>query len=236
MSRLDTEETFVVDVDDADAFFPNDEAPVGPNELTDFHTGTGFPKVRADTLRELHPDYSPARPLKDREEELLEQMTHPYVMGAVRDVEKIREEMEATPPTDMGKLGKLQSRLDEAEQEIENRKGHISWLLSDERETLKADEMALLLDRGDIENDTRAVTSLDGGTFFSDGGGPRQAWREWSPETARILYRDLPRRLLRYRAHQLERKPREMSTGQHVAEIGVERLMDADPHFRRDAS
>jgi hypothetical protein len=235
VSRLDREEVFAVSLEDAPEFFARNETP--ENLTADYHTRTGFPKVRADTLRRHHEDYEHATPLKGKEPDLLSEMTHPYVLEAIEERRDVRDDLESVPPSDLEWQGRLQTKLRTLDAEVKERRkrlGEITARIDDGR-TLDAAQLSLLTDREDIDPRTEVINTLDGkrltavkscalGTM---NGGRFGASAQWSPTAARRLHFDLPRRLLRRTARKLGDKPRERSLRQHVEALGVER----DPHF-----
>jgi hypothetical protein len=242
-TRLDTENTFAVETDNAEQFFPKEDPPVSPNVLRDFWTRTGHPMVRADTIRRYHPDYTEAQPLRGIEDDLLDRMVHPHVLDAREAVQTIREDLANAPASDMERQASLKSALNEALDEVKDRADEIAAIENriDNGDTLDAEQMSLLIDR-DVEPRTRKLTSMDGREFTAEtsyamgtmNGGRFGSSAQWSPEAARRMYRDLPRRLLRSRARKVEDKPRERSTAQHIERLGVERVIEADPHFDRE--
>ncbi len=242
-TRLDTEDVFAVETDNAEQLFPNDELPVSKRTLRDFYDTIGHGYVTADTLRRHHPDYTAARPLRGIEDDLLDRMTHPYVLDAREAVQTIRAKLEHTPASDMERQASLKSALNEALDDVEERAGEIEAIEEriDDGDTLDAEQLSKLIDR-DVEPKTRKLTTLDGEEFTAETSYSRGTMNgsrfgsstQWSPEAARRMYRDLPRRLLRSRARKVEDKPRERSTAQHIERLGVERVIEADPHFDRE--
>ena len=241
-TRLDREEVFAIEVTEADDFFPKDDPPVSKRTLRDYWTRTGAPMVRADTLRKHHPDYTAARPLRGIEDDLLERMTHPYVLDAREAANEIREKLANAPASDMEQQARLKSALSDALDEVEDRAEEIEAILErvEDGNTLDAEQLSVLIDR-DIDPETQRLTSMDGREFvaetsFSMGtmnGGRFGSSAQWSPTAARRMYRDLPRRLLRARARKVEDKPRERSTAQHIAALGVEAVVEASDYFDR---
>ncbi len=242
-TRLDTEDVFAVEVTEADAYFPKEDPPVSKNVLRDYYDSIGHGYVRADTLRKHHPDYTEAQPLRGIEDDLLDRMVHPHVLDAREAVQTIRAKLEHTPASNMERQASLQSDLTAAITEVQDRAEEIEAIEEriDNGDTLDAEQMSLLIDRK-VEPRTRKLTSMDGREFTAEtsysmgtmNGGRFGSSAQWSPEAARRMYRDLPRRLLRSRARKVEDKPRERSTAQHIERLGVERVIEADPHFDRE--
>ncbi len=242
-NRLDTEAVFAVEVTEADEFFPKDDPPVSPNVLRDYYDSIGHGYVRADTLRKHHPDYTEAQPLRGMEEELIDRMTHPYVLDAREAVQTIRAKLEHTPASDMERQASLQSALNEALDDVEDRAEEIAAIEDriDDGDTLDAEQMSLLLNRK-VDPETQRLTSMDGREFTAEtsysmgtmNGSRFGSSTQWSPEAARRMYHDLPRRLLRSRARKVEDKPQERSTAQHIEKLGVEDVIEEDPHFDRE--
>jgi hypothetical protein len=238
MSRLDTEKSFAVEVDEAEQFFPRSEAP-STKKLRDYRDRVGHSMVRADTLRRLHPDHEAVRPLQGKIVDLLDRLTHPAVLDARDAAEEVRAELEDCPGSDLQRLARLKSSLSDALDNVEEQRKQIEEIEAriDDGKTLDARQLSILLDR-EIDPKTETLSTLDGETLHADTSYALGMMHEdfgssaqWSPTASRRLYRDLLRRLLRERARKVEDKPRERSVSQHVAEIGVERLVDADPRF-----
>ncbi len=240
---LDTEDVFAVEVTEADAYFPNDELPVSKRTLRDFYDTIGHGYVTADTLRKHHPDYTEAQPLRGIEDDLLDRMVHPHVLDAREAADEIREELADAPTSDMERQASLKSALNEALDEVKDRAKEIKAILErvDNGDTLDAEQMSLLIDR-DVEPKARRLTTLDGEEFTAEAsysmgtmnGSRFGSSAQWGPTAARRMYHDLPRRLLRSRARKVEDKPQERSTAQHIAALGVEDVIEEDPHFDRE--
>ncbi|MCS4136914.1 hypothetical protein GGQ13_000318 [Salinibacter ruber] len=241
-TRLDTEDTFAIETEDAEDFFPKDP-PVSPNVLRDYWTRTGTPMVRADTLRRYHSDYTEAQPLRGIEDDLLDRLTHPHVMEARRAADEIREDLANAPASDMERQASLKSALNEALDEVEDRADEIAAIENriDNGDTLDAKQMSLLIDRK-VEPETQRLTSMDGREFTAEtsysmgtmNGSRFGSSSQWSLEAARRMYRDLPRRLLRSRSRKVEDKPQERSTAQHIEQLGVETVVEALDYFDRE--
>lgn len=239
MSRLQTEKTFSVEVDEADRFFPGGEAPPA-SKLRDFYSRTGAPMVRADSIRALHPDCRAARPLKGRETELLDRLTHPYVLRAREAAQEARVELDEC--SNFKRAAGLATELRDALDEVEEKADEIDTLTDriDDGKTLDAEQLSTLLDR-EVAPKDETLTTVDGETLHASKSYEMGTMRGdrfgssalWSAEDARRLYHDLPVRLLRNRARKVEEKPQERSIGQHIAAVGVERLVEEAPHFSR---
>lgn len=237
-SRLNLETSFAVDARTAADFLSTPDNPVSASEVADFHEPSG-PQTRANTIRRRSSSHTAIAPLVGRDD-LTERMTHPYVLEAVREAESAREEAEeeANPFAQSHAATKVK----QAENEVERRREEIGALLQriEDGKTLDAAQLSLLLDRP-VERDAETLTIRVTGKSYTaetpellgnlhNGVGSSALW---AAEDALELYRELPIRLLRQTASQIEQRPREAAPGEHVKAVGVETVISEDPHFDR---
>jgi hypothetical protein len=237
-SRLNLETSFAIPAEEAADFLSTPDNPVSASDVTDFHEPSG-PQTRANTIRRRSSSHTAIAPLVGRDD-LLERFTHPYVLEAIEDAEEAREAAreEANPFAQSHR----QTRQTEAEREVEQRREEIGALLEriDRGDTLDAAQLSLLLHR-DISPKTETLTIRMTGREVTaetpellgnlhDGIGSSALW---AAEDAREMYEALPVRLLRRTASRIEQRPREAALGEHVKAVGVETVLEADPHFDR---
>jgi hypothetical protein len=231
-------------LEDAPEFFPHGQAPDALS--ADYHTRSGFPRVRADTIRELHPDYEPSRPLKGRETELTDALTHPHVFETLRRLRKVQHEIETAAPSVNQSIASLRSTEERLKRKVEERKEKIGALEQRilDGQTLDAAQLGLLTDRTEeINPKTQKITALNGDTLYAETSYALGTMNEgfgssalWSPVHAQRLFHELPKRLLRETARKMGERPPERSVAQHIEKLGVETVMEADEHFGVDES
>jgi hypothetical protein len=244
VSRLDREEVFSVPLDEADQYFPRNQAPDGLS--ADYHTRSGFPRIRASSIRAAHPDHSAAAPLDGRETELIDALTHPHVLEALRQLRKIQHEVENAAPSVNQSVASLRSTEERLKREVEERKEKIGALEQRilDGQTLDAAQLGLLTDRTEeIDPKTEQITALNGDVLYADTSYVLGTMNEgfgssalWSPVHSQRLFHELPKRLLRTTARKMGERPPERSVAQHIDRLGVERVMEADEHFGVDES
>lgn len=241
MSRLDRDEVFAVSLKDAPDLFPRGQAPDGLS--ADYHTRSGFPRVRADTIRELHPDYEHAQPLKGRETELVDALTHPYIYEALRQLWEVEEKLESMPLPSLETAASLRTREERLKREVGQRKEKIGALEQRilDGDTLDAAQLSLLTDREDVEPKTERIQALNGDVLYAETSYALGTMNEgfgssalWSPVHSQRLYHELPKRLLRETARKMGERPPERSVAQHIEKLGIETVMDEDSHFGVD--
>jgi len=240
-SRPNLERSFSIPAEEAADFLTDDPSnPVQPQAVTDFHTPAG-PRTRADTIRKRSDAHSPIQPLVGRED-LTGRFSHPYVLEAIEAREQARNARDEE--ANVFEQAHRSTQLKQAEKEVQERREEIESILDRARNggSLDAEQMALLLDRDDINPETEQIRSrVTGKTYRCDtpellgnlnnGIGSSALW---AGEDALELYRDLPVRLLRHTAMDLQKKPVEAAIGEHVESVGVEAVISEDPHFRTE--
>jgi hypothetical protein len=230
-------------LEDAPEFFTHGQAPDGLS--ADYHTRSGFPRVRADTIRELHPDYEPCRPLKGLESGLVDEMTHPFILTALDELRKVQHEIENAAPSGLVTSASLRTDEERLKREVEQRKEEIASLERriHDGQTLDNSQLGLLTDRTEeIDPKTEQITALNGDVLYAETsyhlgtmhGDRIGASALWSPVHAQRLYHELPKRLLRETARKMGERPPERSVAQHIQIHGVETVMEEDPHFGVD--
>ena len=206
------------------------------SKLTDFREPSG-PRCRAHTVRKFSPSHEAETPALDAADDLVDEMVHPKVAEIQTNLEDRKSALDSA--TDLATQGTLRTeihRLESRRQEVTGRLESIVERI-ESGDLIGARDLGFLIDRSDVRDDADVIKSrVTDETFRRETSGPVSGdgfgrVSKWSARDAKRLYELLPVRLLRRTARREFDRPQERGIGQHVGEIGLERLMEESKFF-----